>query len=214
MRAFTDITVLLDRSGSMASIKESMEAAFDTFIKEHKAVPSTKVTLVQFNNHNDQDVVYQCVPVGAVEKLNLKPCGNTPLIDAFVKLIDSTGRRLADMSETERPDQVLMVIITDGQENASRQYKRADVSNRVRNQRDAYKWQFVYLGANQDAIAEAATYGIPHWNAITYDTSEQAIGGVVFALASNTMAYTSNTSRGKAVPDFTPEQRKEAEGQA
>lgn len=213
MKQYTDIVVLLDRSGSMSSIKESMERAFNTFIKEHKAVPSTKLTLIQFDDHNPQQVVYQGVPIGSAEKLTLKPRGNTPLLDAFCEAIDKTGERLSEMSEADRPDQVLFVVITDGQENASSKYRRADVSKRVTNQRENYKWQFIYLGANQDAISEAASFGIPLQWAMTYTHSPATAGSAMRSVMSNTVAYASASAatRSKSVPEFTSTQRKEAE---
>lgn len=209
LKQFTDITILLDRSGSMSSIKESMEAAFDKFIMEHRAVLSTRVTLVQFDDTNDQEVVFQNVPVGAVERLNLKPRGNTPLVDAFTKAIDRTGERFSNLSESDRPDQVLFVVITDGQENASKLYKRVDVSNRVNKQRDGFNWQFVYLGANQDAIKEAATYGIAHQWAMAYSAGAAGVNNMSNSLAGNTVAYTASVgdARSKSLRNFDDKQR-------
>lgn len=194
----------------MTSIKDAMETAFNNFVKEHKTVPSTKMTLVQFDDKNDQDVVFQCVPVGAVEKLRLTPRGWTPLLDAICKLIDRTGERLSEMPESERPDQVLMVIITDGEENSSKTFNRQDVFNRVTKQRDTYKWQFIYLGANQDAIKEASSIGIPHQHAFTYQPNAASVRGASCSLISNTMSYTTNQVRGTAVPDFSDDQREDA----
>lgn len=210
LKKFTDITVLLDRSGSMAVIREAMEAAFDTFIKEHKVVPTTKLTLIQFDSDNDQDVVYQGVPVANAEKLSLRPRGNTPLLDAFVKAIDRTGERLSNMNESDRPDQVLMVVITDGQENASHISTRKDVFDRVTKQREAYKWQFLYLGANQDAFAEAASLGIPRDYALRYAHTTGGAAGMSSSVTSNTVSYAQNVNRGTRVKSFTPDQRKDA----
>ena len=210
MKEFTDITILLDRSGSMFSIKEAMETAIDSFIKEHRVNPTTKVSLVQFDGDNDQEIVYQSVPVSAVEKFTLVPRGNTPLLDALCKVIDRTGERLASMKESDRPDQVLMVIITDGQENASQRYSRHDVKNRITRQRNDYKWQFVYLGANQDAFTEAASFGIPSNWALTYDASQKGVLGATRALNVNTVSYTTSVDRSAPVRDFDEDQRKQA----
>lgn len=192
----------------MSTIKEAMETAFDSFIKEHKSVPSTKLTLVQFDDRNDQEVVYQCVPITAAEKLTLLPRGNTPLLDAFCKVIDRTGERLSSMRESERPDQVLLVVITDGQENASRIYKCRDVLDRVTRQREQYKWQFVYLGANQDVFAEAYSFGIPRGSAIKFSHDHTHAIAAANTLASHTHSYAIRSSN--VVPDFTEEERAEA----
>ena len=208
---YTDLTVLLDRSGSMHTIKEGMEGAFDTFLKKHREVPSTKITLIQFDDRNDQDVVYQACPVGSAEGLNLQPRGNTPLLDAMCKAIDNTGSRLAGMDESKRPNKVLMVIITDGQENSSKIYERKDVFNRVTKQREDYKWQFVYLGANQDTFHEARSYGFDLGQTITYTASPFYVGGnspFVRSLATNTYNYTSGNSN--QVLNFTEDDRTKA----
>lgn len=211
MKKFTDITVLLDRSGSMVSIKEPMQTAFNKFIEEHQAVPTTKVTLVQFDTANIQEVVYQGVPVGAVEKLILNPRGGTPLVDALATLIDNTGSRYANMPESERPDQVLFIIITDGQENASNMFTRAQVFEKVTTQTTKYNWQFVYLGANQDAIAEAQSYGIAGAQAMRFLNSVGGSSASLGATMSNTVNYTKNVNRGETRSlAYTAEQRKEA----
>jgi len=209
MKDYTDITILVDRSGSMRTIKEAMENALDEFITGHKEVPSTKVTLIEFDDRDDQNVVFQAVPVTSVEDIKLHPRGNTPLLDAFCKAIDNTGRRLVNMPESKRPDQVLMVVITDGQENASKLYKRQDVFNRVRKQSDDYKWEFVYLGANQDTFSEAASFGIPWTHAINYIPTAGSVGAVGAALVGNTVSYTNRSSAG--IKAFTNEQRAKVE---
>lgn len=213
MKQYTDITVLLDRSGSMTSIKESMETAFNTFVNEHKAIPTTRISLIQFDDTDPQEIVYLGVPVTHVEKLVLRPRGNTPLLDAFCDAIDKTGSRLANIPSDRRPDQVLFVVITDGAENASRRYQRSDVKHRVTHQQDHYKWQFVYLGANQDAIQEAQSFGISRDWAINYAATEAGVRGWTRSLTSNTVAYATNVDRTAPMAGFTSEQRKEAEAE-
>lgn len=203
------MTILVDRSGSMRSIQREMELALRTLISEHRAVPSTRVTLIEFDDIDDQHVLFQNCPVTSVENIRLSPRGNTPLLDAMCRAIDGTGRRLSAMLKRDRPDQVLFIVITDGQENASREFKRHDVFDRVTKQRDTYNWQFIYLGANQDAFSEAATLGIqPNWT-LNYSTSPMAMAGATRGLVSNTVAYASagEGSRSKSVSNFTDEQR-------
>src|SRR3990167_653325 len=210
MKQYTDITVLLDRSGSMASIKEPMETAFNTFVAEHKAVPTTRISLIQFDDVDPQEVVYQGVPVSYVEKLVLRPRGTTPLLDAFCEAIDKTGQRLANIPESDRPDHVLFVVITDGQENASKTRQRYDVRNRVTQQTNHYKWQFVYLGANQDAIKEAQSLGISHDWAMNYTASAAGTRGMAQSLTANTVAYAINRNRDEELMKFSESQRKQA----
>lgn len=211
MKQYTDITVLLDRSGSMSSIKEAMETAYNTFVAEHKSVPTTRISLIQFDDIDPQEIVYQGVPVTYAEKLTIRPRGNTPLLDAFCEAIDRTGTRLANIPESDRPDQVLFVVITDGAENASKKYQRRDVRNRVNHQRSDYKWQFIYLGANQDAIGEAQSFGIPRDWALTYNATTGGTRAMSESLVKSTVAYAKNVNRGADTVAFSNEQRKEAE---
>jgi uncharacterized protein YegL len=195
----------------MATIQYAMQEAFDTFLNEQKKTPSTRITLIQFDGQNDHDVVYENIPVTAAERLNLQPRGWTPLNDAICKAIDSTGRRLGNMSETYRPDQVLMVIITDGGENMSRTYNRQDVKNRVTHQTEKYNWKFMYLGANQDAVMEATQYGMdPNW-AMTWNNSQIGTVSTINTMANHVSSYVTNTSdmRGRT-KSITLEERKQA----
>lgn len=192
MKDFTDITVLLDRSGSMSSIRILMEMAIDKLVEEHKSVESTKLTLIQFDDQNKQEIVFQAVPITAVEKVRITPRGSTPLIDAFCTAIDRTGLRFASMHESDRPARVLMIIITDGMENASNQFKRTDVFNRVTKQRNDYKWEFIYLGANQDTFAESQSYGISWGNTLKFSPDEAHIAFMAQNLASASSSF-SNT---------------------
>jgi uncharacterized protein YegL len=197
----------------METIKSSMEGAFNEFINGHKEVKSTRVSLIQFDDMDPQEIVYQDVPVNYVEKLRIRPRGNTPLIDAMCTAIDNVGKRLANKDESERPDQVLFVIITDGQENASKRYKRADVNSRVQAQSENYKWRFIYLGANQDAIQEAQSYGILPQYAINYAHNNIGTARSMNALMSNTLAYASSNGANRGNDEllkFTQKQRKQA----
>lgn len=189
MRDFTDISVLVDRSGSMTTIKTAMESAFDEFLIAHRAIPTTRLTLIQFDGSNNQQMDYSALPIAEAGKLVLNPRGSTPLLDALCIAIDNTGTRLANMPERDRPKRVLFVVITDGEENASRLFKRADVKQRIERQQGAYNWQFTFLGANQDAFGEAATYGLNPWNVLnyspTYDTARAAMKG----MTGSTLSY-------------------------
>ena len=89
-------------------------------------------------------------------------------MDAIGRTIDELGRQLSDLPEKDRPAQVIVTILTDGLENASQRYTWKDVSERIKHQSDFYKWTFLFLGANQDAIATAAQISIAASNASGY----------------------------------------------
>lgn len=215
MKPYTDITLLIDRSGSMSSIKESMESGLREFLKQHKKIPSTHLTVIQFDSIDDQFIQTHDQLIRSVEAITISPRGNTPLIDAFVKAIDGTGNRLRHMASSERPDQVLFVVITDGEENASKLFSRAQLRDRVETQREKYAWQFIYLGANQDAIREGASYGIPLGQSLTWNPNARSIGCMFVgedAAFANTINYTNSTGamRGKGIADFTAASRTQA----
>lgn len=204
MKNYTDITILLDRSGSMDSIKPAMESGFNEFIQEHKANPSTRMTLIQFDTP-EPEVVYENTPILDVPKFTLQPRGMTALFDALCKTIDRTGRRLADMKQSERPERVLFVIITDGQENASVTYRRTDVRERISRQTGVYNWQFTYLGANQDAYKEAESFGIAAGSTMNYTASMAGTRGAMRGMAVTTSNYAGGLT-GQSLGNFTKEQ--------
>lgn len=195
MKQYTDLTILIDRSGSMGAIRTEMEGALRSLIKGHKKVPTTRLTVIAFDDINDQEVVMSARPIREVEAVTISPRGNTPLIDAFCKAIDQTGARFARLHESERPDQVLFIVITDGQENASKVFKRSDLVTRTRHQEGTYKWQFIYLGANQDAIAEARSYGLSNLGTtVTWNPNQASVQAMSTYLTNSTVGYASNNA--------------------
>jgi len=172
MKDATHIAVLLDRSGSMGSVKDETISGFNYFLKEQKAAgANASFTLVQFDSEST-DVVHEARPVLEVPDLNgdtYQPRGSTPLLDALGATINSTGRTLAAIPETNRPDKVVFVVITDGEENASHKFTKSQVKEMIDHQSEKYNWQFIYLGANQDAFAEAGALGIAMANAANFD---------------------------------------------
>lgn len=163
MKDLTYIAMLLDRSGSMLTIKNDTIGGFNNFITEQKkAGDNCLFTLTQFDT-GGIDVVHESKPIKEVPDLTAEtyqPRGGTPLLDALAKTIRSTGEALKAIPESERPDKVVFVIITDGQENSSREFNKNQVREMIEHQENVYKWNFIYLGANQDAFSEAGAVGI------------------------------------------------------
>ena len=182
MKDATHIAVLLDRSGSMEAVKDETISGFNYFLKEQKAAgDNASFTLVQFDSEST-DVVHEARPVRDVPNLNgdtYQPRGSTPLLDALGETINSTGRTLAAIPDTNRPDKVVFVVITDGEENASHKFTKSQVKEMIDHQSEKYNWQFIYLGANQDAFAEAGAVGIAMATAANFDADrmEMAFAG-------------------------------------
>ena len=163
----THIYFLLDRSGSMQSIKSDTEGGFTAFIDEQRRTAGEcRVTLAQFDNH--YDVVYADRPIADVPPLDLQPRGSTALLDAMGRLVTDAGARLAALHEAQRPASVIVAIMTDGLENASKEWSHPAIKALVEQQTRQYGWQFMYMGADQDAIEVGRNIGVAAANSITY----------------------------------------------
>jgi hypothetical protein len=155
---FTDITLVVDRSGSMQSIQDDAQGGINSFIAEQAAQSgSANLTLVQFDT--EYEIVHRGVPVSQVSNYKLIPRGSTALLDAVGRTIDETGQRLAAMPEHDRPGLVVFVVVTDGQENSSRQFTRDKVRQMIDHQQSVYNWKFTFLAASPEAFAEAGALG-------------------------------------------------------
>ena len=207
---YTHIAVLLDRSGSMQSIKSDTEGGFDAFIDGQRQNPGRcDVTLAQFDNEYEE--VYIAKPIAEVPPLSMDPRGTTALLDGIGRLIITTGKRLAALPEAERPGAVIVVILTDGQENASKEFDIATIKKMITEQTNTYSWSFVYLGANQDAIDVAAGLGVAKGDAITYDGPK--VKHAFAATAAKVGTYRTNiaagqsAARSRVASAFTDDQR-------
>jgi len=173
----TDITMVLDRSGSMSSMKAATIEAFNSFLKSQRTgAGEGRMSLIQFDDQ--YEVVYQAQPLSLASELTNEtfvPRGSTALLDAMGKAMVSTGRRFSSMPEHERPGTVLFVTLTDGEENASHEYDLPKINTMISEQRDKYAWQFIFLAANQDAIATAAKMGISSSHAMTMAASPEGM---------------------------------------
>ncbi len=167
---YTEIAFVLDRSGSMESCREAAIEGFNRFLAEQQQTEGlAKLTLVLFDD--EYLVPVRSVPVQEVLALDTDsyvPRNNTALLDAIGKTIEELGQQLAKLPENARPGQVIVAILTDGLENASERFTWKDVAGRIRRQTETYKWTFLFLGANQDAIATAAQLNIAAANAASY----------------------------------------------
>ncbi|NLX00318.1 MAG: VWA domain-containing protein [Actinomycetales bacterium] len=163
----THLYFLLDRSGSMQSIREDTVGGFDAFIAEQRNQPGEcRVTLAQFDDR--YEVVYADRPVQEVPSLDLQPRGMTALLDAIGRLITDAGASLAALPEDERPGTVIVGIMTDGLENASKEWTHPAIKALIEQQTKTYSWEFLYLGADQDAIEVGTALGVPAARSMTY----------------------------------------------
>jgi Mg-chelatase subunit ChlD len=155
----TDITLVVDRSGSMEVIRADAEGGVNAFVAEQAKQPGEALlTLVQFDTQ--YEFLHRGVRVQDIPAYHLVPRGMTALLDAVGRAINETGERLAKMDENDRPGLVIFVVMTDGQENSSHEFTKDQIKQMITHQQDKYGWHFTFLGANQDAFAEAGALGI------------------------------------------------------
>lgn len=206
----SEIIVVLDRSGSMDGIKDDTIGGFNTFLEKQKEVPGEAAfTLVQFDDR--YEVISNAVQLSDAKPLTREtfvPRGSTALLDAIGRTINQSGKRLADLKEEDRPEKVIFVIVTDGQENASKEFSHARINEMIATQRDTYKWEFVFLGANQDAISTATAVGIKAANAMTFAAAPFS-GGVGSAFCSTSANIASYRSGAAQSASYSLEDKKE-----
>ncbi len=172
----TLIAALLDRSGSMQSIADDTRGGFDSYIAAERGQPGTTVvTLAQFDDR--YDVVYQNTPIASVPPLDLEPRGMTALLDAIGRFVTEVGAGLAVLPEAERPGEVTVLVMTDGHENASSEWTKEAVRELISQQETVYGWDFVFLGANMDAVDVGSDLGFSAGKSLTYDADEHGVQG-------------------------------------
>lgn len=195
---FTSINVIIDASGSMAHLSHDTIGNFNTFLKEQKDFPGEAVfTLCTFNT--DYRLPHDFVKIASVPNLDSKayiPQGGTALLDAMGTTIDSVGRKLAALPEDERPSKVIFLIITDGHENSSHRYSAEQIKSMVEHQKDVYSWEFVFMGANIDAISTGTNLGISAHNTLNYAATAAGTHELYSTISSSMNNYrASNSSR-------------------
>jgi len=202
----THIYFLLDRSGSMQSIKTDTEGGFAAFVEEQKQAPGEcRVTLAQFDN--EYDVVYADRPLADVPPLDLQPRGSTALLDAMGRTITDAGTRLAALPEDQRPGTVIVAIMTDGHENASQEWTRPAIKALVTQQSTQFAWQVMYMGADQDAIEVGAGLGVDRDLAVTYSRGKAAQTMAVASGKIGRLRQARVSAPAAAMEAFTEEER-------
>jgi hypothetical protein len=177
----TEIVAILDRSGSMWHLAQDTIGGFNTFLAEQKKNSGkAKLTLVQFDDKYQID--HNGVDIQSVSDLTndtYRPRGNTALLDAVGKTIVTVGERLSKLKEEERPGQVIFLIITDGEENSSKEYRDASkIAEMVKHQTEKYNWTFTFLGGGDAAFSQGAALGFSASNTYNYSANRGGTSNV------------------------------------
>ena len=191
---YTDITIVLDRSGSMLDLWSDVLNGINSFVEDQSHLDG-KVVLSLVTFDTEYDVIWNALNIQDVPKLTNKdifPRGSTALLDAVGKRITDTGIRLAALSEDNRPNNVLFIVFTDGHENASREYTADQIRELIEQQTNTYKWTFSYLGSKHDAWNTAKTYGFQRSGTITAQASAVGYSDVLFRTSIATKSLHNN----------------------
>jgi uncharacterized protein YegL len=210
---YTKIVFVVDRSGSMSNIADDIIGGYNKFISDQKALKhgTCDVSFYQFDTL--YEAVYENTPIDFVKELDNKtfvPRGGTALLDAVGTAIKNVGNQLANLQESERPEKVLVVIITDGEENSSHTYTWDQIKKSVEHQNKVYNWQFTYIGANQDAWSVGANLGIANDASLTYAANSKGSANMFAALSENTANYRSFTTASFAYKQADLDAQKDA----
>lgn len=175
----TEMVFILDKSGSMAGLESDTIGGFNGMIARQKAAEGEAlVSTVLFSNAST--VVHDRVNLKDIAPMtdrDYRVGGGTALIDAIGGAIHHIGNVHKYAREEDRPEHTIVVITTDGMENASRRYSSDEVKAMIARQKEKYGWEFLFLGANIDAVETAARFGIDEDRAVTFhsDSAGQAL---------------------------------------
>lgn len=209
----TEIIVIMDRSGSMHSTQDDAIGGFNSFAEEQRKVGGQcRLTLAQFNT----DILTCCESkdIADVEPLNNKsyaPDGMTALLDAVGVTVTNAKKRFDNLSEDKRPEKVFVVVITDGHENSSREYKKSQIKDIIEQYQNEHKWEFIFLGANIDAFAEGGGLGVAVRSTLQYGATSVGTRAAYTSLSGGLKkARLSDAPNAKFT--FTDEDREAQEG--
>jgi Mg-chelatase subunit ChlD len=174
---YIHIAVILDRTGSMESIRDDTIGGFNAFLNEQKQqLGQATLTLVQFDNQDPYEVIHQMKKIIEVPELAREtyvPRASTPLLDAIGRGINDLEKCLSGMQEQDRPSKIVFVVITDGQENASREFRKDQILKMINEKEKNSSWQFVFLSADLDAINDAMTQGFQPRFSLAFDKNSK-----------------------------------------
>ena len=187
----THLVCILDRSGSMSPIMNDSIGGFNTFLKQQKELPDeATITVVLFDDK--YELLYDNVDIKKAEELTDKiwyPRGMTALYDAIGKTINAEKANFAKLGD-EKPAKVLVCIVTDGLENASKEYNKNGIKSLIKKCEDE-DWNFIYLAANQDAMTVGDSFGISVGNTYTYTATSAGVTNMSMTMNNASASYRS-----------------------
>lgn len=169
-KILTELVFILDKSGSMGGLEKDTIGGYNSMLEKQKAVEGECViTTVLFDNN--YELLHDRIDIRAVKPITEEEYfvgGSTALLDAIGKTVNKIGNAQKNTAEEYRAEKVMFVIITDGEENASRRYSAESVKEMIKRQKEKFGWEFIFLGANIDAVETAGRFGIDADRAVDY----------------------------------------------
>lgn len=190
----TYLGLIVDRSGSMTKIRYDAEGGLREFVREQRELPGRlMIGMWEFDDVVDE--------VEDIDHWNLLPRGMTALLDAIGEAVVAIGERLEEMPEDDRPDKVVVVIVTDGLENSSEEWTRPQVFARVTEQQTRYKWRFVFLAAGQDAIHAGHSIGLQRANSSNFTATGDGVRRAYDYAGASVSSFRSGLTDTTVMPD-------------
>lgn len=185
----TELVFILDKSGSMHGLEQDTIGGFNSMLQKQKELDGEcRITTVLFDNR--YELLHDRIDIRAVSPMTEKEYqvgGTTALLDAIGRTVQKLVSVQKNTAKEYRADRVLFVIITDGQENASQEYSSDKVKGLIQLEKEKYGWEFVFLGANIDAVETAGRLGISRDRAVDY-VPDGAGTALNFQMMSKTVA--------------------------
>jgi hypothetical protein len=189
----THITVILDRTGSMESIRDDTIGGFNAFLKaQQEQAGAATLSLAQFDSQDPYEVIHNFREISTVPVLThatFVPRACTPLLDAMGRGINDLEQNLAEMAPENRPGKVVVVIITDGHENSSREFRKDQVERMVQDKQQKLDWQFVFLSADLAGIDDALSAGVEHRRAMAFSATPKGTRAAFCAVSERIADY-------------------------
>lgn len=205
---YTHLLLIVDRSGSMETIAADMNGGIASLLLDQDEEPGTLLVDAWRFDVLIEKVADNTEPNDPKLIRLVEPRGGTALYDAIGTAVSDLGQHLAALSEERRPGKVVAMIVTDGEENSSREWTLDSIKTLVEQQREQYGWQFVFLGANIDSFAVGHSFGVPQASTMNWEASS---AGVAQAMSSTSASLRSYRGSGATGQSFTYEQPEEIE---
>ena len=187
----TALVFIVDRSGSMYSIASDIQGAIKSVLSDQQEnyKGDIDVTFVRFDTQYEE--VFSGTPIKDISENDLKiePRGSTALLDAMGQTLNTFERKFSETAKKNRPEKVLFLIITDGEENASKEYSRDRVFGMIKTLERDHDWGFTFIGANQDAIQAGHSIGVMRSKSLNYDADAVGVQNMSRSVSNFTSSY-------------------------